>query len=431
MGSTEITDQFQDLDIIGRGSFGLIRKVLHKGTGRTFVRKEISYHSMSKKEEKQLASEFEILQKLDHPNIVHVYGFDKLQNEKLLHIYMEYCDGGDVSQLIKKYCENKQYIPETLIWQIFTQTLLALYRCHYGINIESANSLFKSTPEIKPPEIPGAQVVIHRDIKPENIFFMSDNYTVKLGDFGLAKCLAPHTHFTQTYVGTPYYMPPEVISEKAYNTLCDVWSLGCVIYELCALTPPFTAKSHTQLQERIKLGNYNQLPAHYSNRLKMCIYACLITEPTERADVNLLLQETSVKIYRREWELNQKELEITRREIEIKRKEQQITRLQDDVILREKQIIKVEKALDEERQKMITQHDESTKQMKTEFKAILETSLNRILSELPPDVQLMLQSKSKENRPPSHHQNYMNTPVSLNKIKGPRFYEDDYFRPKR
>lgn len=438
MGTREIAGQFQELDIIGRGSFGIIRKVLHKPSGRTFVRKEISYKSMSRKEEKQLSGEFEILQNLDHPNIVQVYGYEKLPNEKVLNIYMEYCDGGDISELIKQYRESKQYIPETLIWQIFTQTLLALYRCHYGIDIEPVNSMFKSTPEVKPPEVSGLQVVIHRDIKPENIFFMSDKYTVKLGDFGLAKCLAPHTHFTQTYVGTPYYMPPEVISEQAYNTVCDVWSLGCVMYELCALTPPFTAKTHAQLQEKIKLGVYNELPSHYSNRLKLCIYACLITDPQERADVNQLLQETSFKIYRREWELNQKELELVKREIDLKRKDsilnrqnEEINLKENELLLKEKQLIKYDKVLEDQKKKINTQNEETRRVMRTEFKLALEDRLTKILSDLPPDIQVMLKTRSKENRVPNTNQYYYGNaqavqPLSpsTQKLRGPRTYED-------
>lgn len=455
MRSREISGQFQELDVIGRGSFGIIRRVQHKPSGRTFVRKEISYKSMSRKEEKQLSSEFEILQNLNHPNIVQVYGYEKLTEEQMLYIYMEYCDGGDISEIIKRYRESKQYIPETLIWQIFTQTLLALYRCHYGTDIEPVTSLFKSTPDIKPPEVPNLQQVIHRDIKPENIFFMSDKYTVKLGDFGLAKCLAPHTQFTQTYVGTPYYMPPEVIAEKAYNTVCDVWSLGCVMYELCALSPPFTAKSHSQLQEKIKSGIYGELPSHYSNRLKMCIYACLITDPNERADVNQLLQEPSFKIYRREWELTQKELELTKREVDVKRKDNVINRREEELntkeselLIKEKQLLKYDKALEEERKKINAQNEETRRVMRTEFKLVLEDKLNRILSELPPDIQMMLKSRSKENRVPNGNQYYHSSPSnntssaqflqpltpSPQKLRGPRTYEDyndDFVRYKR
>ncbi|TID29633.1 hypothetical protein CANINC_001752 [Pichia inconspicua] len=401
-----MSDQFIDLEVIGRGSFGLIKKVQHVKSGRIFVRKEISYRSLSKKEEKQLASEFEILQNLKHPNIVRVYDYEKLPNEKLLNIYMEYCDGGDVSQLIKRHRESKQYINETLIWQIFTQTLLALYRCHYGSEIQPVDILCKSTQEIRPPS-GNDQVVIHRDIKPENIFFMSDKYSVKLGDFGLAKSLAPETHFTQTYVGTPYYMPPEVIKEQAYNTLCDVWSLGCVIYELCALIPPFTAKTHTQLQEKIKNGIFPDIPSHFSNRLVMCIKACLVVDPTERADVNQLLQEVCFKIYRKEWELYQKEYEIARKEAEL---------------------VKYAKSLDDERKKINIQNEEIKRAMVAEYKYVVDSKLQQMIADFPNEIRSLLQCKLREKQTTTSYNQYLNSP---SKLKGPQAYEIAEERYKR
>lgn len=401
-----MSDQFVDLEIIGRGSFGLIKKVQHRKSGRIFVRKEISYRTLTKREEKQLASEFEILQNLKHPNIVRVYDYEKLPNEKLLNIYMEYCDGGDVSQLIKRHRESKQYINETLIWQIFTQTLLALYRCHYGSEIEPVDILCKSTQDIQPPS-GNDQVVIHRDIKPENIFFMSDKYSVKLGDFGLAKSLAPETHFTQTYVGTPYYMPPEVIKEQAYNTLCDVWSLGCVIYELCALMPPFTAKTHNQLQEKIKKGVFPDIPSHYSNRLIMCIKACLVVEPTERADVNQLLQEVCFKLYRKEWELYQKEYDITKKEAEL---------------------VKYAKSLDDERKRMNVQNEEIKRVMVAEYKYAVESKIQQMIADFPIEIRSLLQNKLREKQATPNYNQYPNSPT---KLKGPQSYEAFEERYKR
>lgn len=402
-------DQFQDLGIIGRGSFGCIRKVRRKSDSRIFVRKEISYMSMNYNEIRQLASEFKILRELHHPNIVEYLNHEDVKEEQMLYIYMEYCDGGDLARLIKKYKAAKEYIPENLIWQIFSQVLLALYRCHNGLDIEPVNSIFTSTPDIEPPEVENLHVVIHRDIKPDNIFLLSDGYTVKLGDFGLAKRLSSANDFAKTYVGTPYYMPPEVIMDRPYDPVCDVWSLGCVMYELCSLKPPFQAKTHLQLQEKIKAGVFAPIPEHYSHRLKMCISACLITDPRERATVNQLLQDSSFKIYRKEWELAQKETRMKQQEKEME--------------LMEKGLKKYERELDDQCREMNLKNEEIRNGYKREFTYVLEIQLNKILSELPSSVRQQLLVKSKENQSPQHR--YGSPPsFSGTKLKGPRDLKD-------
>mgnify|MGYP001947946731 CR=1 FL=1 len=81
---------------------------------------------------------------------------------------------------------------------------------------------------------------VHLDIKPTN-FFVTRQHRVKLGDFGLARVMSHESQFAFTHVGTPYYMSPEQINEQKYNEKCDIWSLGCILYELCALHPPFVA----------------------------------------------------------------------------------------------------------------------------------------------------------------------------------------------
>lgn len=80
--------------------------------------------------------------------------------------------------------------------------------------------------------------ILHRDIKPANIFL---DKTVKLGDFGLARILNENSEFAHTQVGTPYYMSPELIEDNKYNDKSDIWACGCLLYEMCALQPPFQA----------------------------------------------------------------------------------------------------------------------------------------------------------------------------------------------
>lgn len=80
--------------------------------------------------------------------------------------------------------------------------------------------------------------ILHRDLKCANVFISKDN-TYKLGDLNVSK--VTQSGLCQTQTGTPYYTSPEVWSDKPYDAKCDIWSLGCVIYEMAALHPPFLA----------------------------------------------------------------------------------------------------------------------------------------------------------------------------------------------
>lgn len=81
---------------------------------------------------------------------------------------------------------------------------------------------------------------MHRDIKPGNILFDAEN-NIKLGDFGLARIMNPESFCAKTYVGTPYYMSPEQVNEQPYDEKSDIWSAGCLLFELASLKPPFKA----------------------------------------------------------------------------------------------------------------------------------------------------------------------------------------------
>lgn len=105
--------------------------------------------------------------------------------------------------------------------------------------------------------------------------FVSNGNTVKLGDFGLSKALV-QTSFASTYVGTPYYMSPEVMHKNSYDSKSDIWSLGCLIYELCAGIPPFhDAKSHSELLMLVRNGRIPPLPKGYSSAMSQTIKAMM------------------------------------------------------------------------------------------------------------------------------------------------------------
>ena len=134
------------------------------------------------------------------------------------------------------------------------------------------------------------------------LVFLGDDNSVKLGDFGLSKLMQSHD-FASTYVGTPYYMSPEICAAERYTLHSDIWSLGCVMYELCARRPPFDAKAHLHLIQKIKDGRVDPLPTIYSPELSNAIKSCLKTNPLHRPDTAALLNIPAIRLMRKEREV--------------------------------------------------------------------------------------------------------------------------------
>ena len=275
---------------------------------------------MSQKEREQLHAEFSILNSLKHPNIVGYYHREHLKSTQELYLYMEYCGGGDLSKEIEKLKNANQYADEEYVWSIYSQLICALYRCHYGIDPPQAKSAFGPSQPLKPLGLKTKNqvMILHRDLKPENgrpldqvvgqcclltgtVFLGVDN-SVKLGDFGLSKLMQSHD-FASTYVGTPFYMSPEICAAERYTLQSDIWSLGCVMYELCARTPPFNAKTHFHLIQKIKEGRLDPLPAVYSQDLQNVIKSCLNVNPLKRPDTASLLNIPAVRLTRQQREV--------------------------------------------------------------------------------------------------------------------------------
>ena len=269
---------------------------------------------MSQKEREQLTAEFNILSSLRHPNIVAYYHREHLKASQDLYLYMEYCGGGDLSMVIKNLKKTNKYAEEEFVWRILSQLVTALYRCHYGSDpVEVGSNVLGPVP--KPSGLKGKQAqmtILHRDLKPENIFLGSDN-SVKLGDFGLSKLMNSHD-FASTYVGTPFYMSPEICAAEKYTLRSDIWAVGCIMYELCQREPPFNAKTHIQLVQRIREGKFAPLPDFYSPELKSIIASCLRVNPDHRPDTASLINMPVIRLMRKEKEVISLAKTLKRRE---------------------------------------------------------------------------------------------------------------------
>ena len=266
-------------------------------------RKEINYLKMSTKEREQLNAEISILGSLRHPNIVAYYHRDHLKSSSELHMYMEYCGGGDLADYIKNLKSAGRKAPEEFVWMIFSQLVTALYRCHYGKDAPPVGSNVMAP---TPAEEGGLRrktevMILHRDLKPDNIFIGEDD-TVKLGDFGLSKLMHCHD-YASTYVGTPYYMSPEICAAEKYTLQSDIWSLGCIMYELCTTKPPFDAKSHFELITKIKAGRFEPIGPTYSPELASVISSCLKTNARLRPVTKQLIHMPVVRMMRKEREM--------------------------------------------------------------------------------------------------------------------------------
>jgi len=129
--------------------------------------------------------------------------------------------------------------------------------------------------------------ILHRDIKSANIFVSNGVY--KLGDLNVSKIQDPQARLAYTQTGTPNYASPEVWRDSPYDEKSDVWSLGCVLYELCTGRPPFKGKDLEQLFRSVQKGEYSPIPIQYSKDLVKFIGNCLQKKAVYRPSCETML----------------------------------------------------------------------------------------------------------------------------------------------
>ncbi len=266
---------------IGAGTYGKVYKVREvlcgdvggggaSGSGRELVLKQVRLDGLSAQEQEETTREAHLMLNIDeHANIVkHYVSFIE---EGYLNMVMEYCAGGDLAKLIRETAGRGELFSETFIWRVFVQVCLALQHLH-------------------------ANRVLHRDIKPDNVFLDAEG-RVKVGDLGLGRLMSSQTRHARSTVGTPLYFSPELCKEDSYDERSDVWALGCLVYQMAALRPPFVAKSPIALAHKIVNAPPKPLPPRYSSDLHFVVHRMLEKEARDRPNVAQLLNYGPTKIH--------------------------------------------------------------------------------------------------------------------------------------
>ncbi|XP_066920931.1 serine/threonine-protein kinase Nek4-like [Clytia hemisphaerica] len=255
-------------DVIGKGSYGEVTLASNKKDKKKYVIKKIDLHNANAKERTFAQQEVEILSKLRHPNIVS-YKESFQTNDGHLAIIMGYCEGGDLYTKLKKQAKQGEFLTETQIVEWFVQIAMALQYMH-------------------------DRNILHRDLKTQNIF-LTKSKIIKLGDLGIARVLDSNADMATTMIGTPYYMSPELFSNKPYNHKSDVWALGCCVYEMATLKHAFNAKDMNSLVYKILKGKTPTMPKHYSEELLEIIRSMLKYEPSSRPSASRILRHAFIK----------------------------------------------------------------------------------------------------------------------------------------
>ena len=245
-------NSFDILDCLGAGSFGKVFKVRMKSNGVIYAMKVINKRFLMKNNQLRYAiTECNVLKQATSPFILTLYY--AFQTPENLYLIIDYCPGGDLNFHI--------------VQNLFEEDEARFYIAELILGIEHLHELD----------------IIYRDLKPENILINDDNH-IKLADFGLAKEGVTDVQSTKSFVGSPAYLTPEMLSRKGVGKSADIYGIGAVLYEMICGTPPFFSNNIKILYRNI---SHSKLMLHdyFSDELKDLLTQLLCRDPHKRIGV--------------------------------------------------------------------------------------------------------------------------------------------------
>ena len=269
-GSNEDVRKIYEInpEIIGKGNFSTVRMACLTNGGPNALRfslKSVLRSHLDPHLQSLLGQELQILKNFNHPCIVKFY--EAFQDAKFVHFLLEYLEGGD---LLNYLCNKsngilQEHEAKRLMYKLFT-TVAYLHR----------------------------NGIVHRDLKPENLLFPKNgNFReLKLIDFGLSrKTEIKNFNNMRTIVGSPYYIAPEILKKAGYDSSCDVWSLGVILYLCLQGNPPFFNENIQDLFHMIENQPFEfSKEVEISDKAKDLIEKMLKKDPKQRISLKEALK---------------------------------------------------------------------------------------------------------------------------------------------
>ena len=260
-------ENFEILEKLGEGSYSTVYKVKRKIDNQIYALKKVKLSNLNEKEKTNSLNEVRILASVKSKYVISYKEAFFDEKDSTLGVVMECADNGDLYKKILEYKQKKIYFEEIDIWKIFIQLVKGLKALH----------------DLQ---------ILHRDLKSANVFLFKDGHA-KLGDLNVSKVAKRGLGYTQT--GTPYYASPEIWKDLPYDNKSDIWSLGCVLYEMITLHPPFRSKNMDELYKKVLSGDIGNLPEKYSNDLYEVVLLMMKVNSNKRPNCNDILNNTFVK----------------------------------------------------------------------------------------------------------------------------------------